>query len=233
MLKQLYWVWVIILVVGCAKEESNQNFIVQGNIEGLKKGTIYLQKLIDSSFVTIDSLSVSGNSNFKFSSELEEPEVLFLRLNKNDDDESAISFFADTGTTTINSSLKNYIFDAKIDGSRHQKILEEYLEMMYKFNDQNLDLIKESLEARSKNDSNNIKKIETDFDNLLKRKYRYTINFAFNNNDSEVSPYLAVNEIPNANPKYLDTIYGALTERVKNSKYGKQLKSLIEDSKQR
>ena len=61
---------------------------------------------------------------------------------------------------------------------------------------------------------------------LLKRKYLYTINFALTNKKLEIAPYLAVNEIGDANIKYLDTIYKSLPEHIKASKYGIQLKAL-------
>jgi hypothetical protein len=64
--------------------------------------------------------------------------------------------------------------------------------------------------------------------NFLKRKYTYTINFALNNGNSEVAPYLAVYEIPNTTVRYLDTIYQTLTPPIKDSKYGKLLKETID-----
>ena len=59
----------------------------------------------------------------------------------------------------------------------------------------------------------------------------YTINFAINNKDSEVAPYLALSEIYDANIKYLDTINNQLTPKVKASKYGKQLQDYINKRK--
>ena len=49
----------------------------------------------------------------------------------------------DLGITEINSTLKNFNFNAKIKGSKQQELLEEYIAIMTKFNNQNLDLIKD------------------------------------------------------------------------------------------
>ena len=57
------------------------------------------------------------------------------------------------------------------------------------------------------------------------------INFALNNKDSEVAPYLALTEIYNAQIKYLDTINTSLTPEVKTSKYGKKLQLFIDNIK--
>lgn len=217
---------VIILFFSC-NNEPEYNFTLNGDIKGLKKGTVYLQRVNDSAFVTIDSVVINGNSQFSIKTNLDEPEVLFLRLNKNDDDESAIPFFAAKGITKIESTLQNFLYDARIEGTKQQQVLENYLKMMARFNEKNLDLIKNSLEARSKNDSLSAAEVDNELNNLLRRKYLYTINYAFSNKDSEVAPYLAVYEIPDANIKFLDTIYKSLDPSIKKSRYGLELEHLI------
>ena len=69
-------------------------------------------------------------------------------------------------------------------------------------------------------------------DNLLKRKYLYAINFAINNKDNEVAPYIALAEIYDANIKYLDTIYNSLTPDIAKSKYGIELEAFIKQRKE-
>ena len=59
----------------------------------------------------------------------------------------------------------------------------------------------------------------------------YTTNFAVNNADFEVAPYLALAEIPDINLKYLDTIQKSLSPKVAKSTYGKKLDVLIKERK--
>lgn len=217
-------------IVSCDRG-NKQNLTVKGHVKDLKKGTVYLQKLADSSLVNLDSLTILGDDNFELHTNIEEPEILFLTLDKNAAEDNTIAFFADKGTTEIYTSLKNFNFDAKINGSEQQKILDEYILMMSKFNNRNLELIKESFESKKEKDSSKIIDYETEYNNLLKRKYLYTINFAINKNNSEVAPYLALTEIPNTSLSYLEKIYDTLTDNIKQSKYGKELKSLILERK--
>jgi hypothetical protein len=100
---------------------------------------------------------------------------------------------------------------------------------MSKFSDRNLELIQESLEASKANDTT--VSFEDNYNKLIKRKYLYTINFAVNHPESEVSPYLAISEVPNTSVKFLEEIYNALSDKVKASKYGLQLKDMIEERK--
>ena len=217
------------MIISCGKNEPN--LTVTGSIKGLKKGSVYLKKIQDTVLVTIDSIVINGNSEFELHSELDSPEVFFLYLDKNSNETDRIRFFADKGITEINTTLKNFLFDAKINGSKQQKTLEEYQLMMSRFNEKNLNLIKENFEAQKDGDTSRFNSIQKEFDNLLKRKYLYTVNFALNNKDSEVAPYLALTEIYNAQIKYLDTINTSLTPEVKNSKYGKELQLFVDNIK--
>jgi len=225
-MKQFIIVLMGLLILSCGKEEQH-DFTLKGHVKGLKKGSVYLQKQQDTIMITVDSLAINGDSNFELHADLTEPEVLFLKLDKNSDEEGTVAFFADKGITEINSTLKNFNFDAIVKGSKQQEILDEYLLMMSKFNNRNLDLIKENFESQKAKDSIKTKALQSNFDKLLKQKYLYTINFAVNHPDSEVSPYLAISEIPNTSINFLQQIYDALTDDVKSSKYGMQLKDFI------
>ncbi|WP_147678550.1 DUF4369 domain-containing protein [Algibacter pacificus] len=225
-MNKILGIFLVSLMMSCGKKQHD--LTVKGHIEGLKKGTVYLKKIKDSGLVSVDSLKINGNPNFELHSSLDTPEVYFLFLNKNSKREDAISFFADKGTTEINTTLKNFIFDAKINGSEQQKVWEQYQEMIRKFNGNNLDLIKEKFEAQIAKDTAKLNSLQKQAENILRRKYLFTVNFALNNKDSEVAPYLALTEIYNAKTSLLDTINVSLTEKVKASKYGKELQSFLE-----
>lgn len=216
-----------VLLVSCTLE-AQHNFTLKGHVKGLKKGTVYLQKQQDTLLITLDSLEIKGDPNFELYANLDEPEVLFLKLDKNASEEEMVVFFADSGVTKINSTLKLFNFNAKIEGSKQQDVLENYMMTISKLNDRNLDLMKENFETLKSKDSITVPSFADQQNNFVKRKYSYTINFALNNKDSEVAPYLAVYEIPNTTIHYLDTIYNTLSAPIKTSKYGKELKATID-----
>ena len=228
-MKKILFACVIILVTSCSKERND--LTVKTSISGLKKGIVYLKKIKDSTLITVDSIIINGNSEFELFSKIESPEVFFLYLDKNSSENDRIAFFADKGLTEIKTSLKNFVFDAKINGSPQQKKWEEYQVMRSRFNDANLDLIKENFEAQRNGDTIKKDSIDKVYNNLLKRKYLYTVNFALNNRDSEVAPYLALTEIYDARLKFLDTINNALSKKVKESKYGLELQNFLDKIK--
>lgn len=222
---------ILISITACSEKESN--LIVSGEVKGLKKGTLYLQKIKDTMLVNVDSVVVNGDANFSLEAFIESPQIMYLYLEKVDDNQydDRIDFFADEGQITINTKLEKFETSANIVGSVNQEKLVEYRKMISRFNDQNLDLIKESFEAEKAEDEEKLMEIDQKYDRLLKRKYLYTVNFAINNKDKEIAPYLALSEVFDANIKYLDTIYTSLTPEVKKSKYGRELKDFLKERK--
>ena len=220
---------LLILTFSCSTNEKKM--IVSGNIDGLKKGTIYLQKQQDSIIVSIDSILLEGNSNFKLETEINEPDIYYLYLDKNDGDSlnDIITFFGNNGEINIQTSLKNFDSSYEISGSKNTELLQEYLSIIRKFNLQNLDLLEIFYKAQIENNQAKIDSVNTQIENLIKRKYLYTLNFATNNSEFEISPYLAVSQIADANQEFLLKLYDTLPEKIKNSKYGKILQTLILD----
>jgi hypothetical protein len=230
-MKKAAFLLVLILITSCGKPEPN--LTVTGTIKGLKKGTLYLQQLQDTILVVMDSVIYNGEDNYSLKSDLEAPEILYLTLDKNaGDDIPRIAFFAVPGIIEINTTLKYFEFDAKITGSPLQEKLNEFKGITSRFNDQNLELIVAKFDAQKSGDSAQIEKANQVSDNLLRRKYLYAINFAMNNKNSEIAPYIALSEIYNANVKYLDTIYNALPKDIASSKYGIELEKFIKQRKE-
>lgn len=229
-MKKLSILFVLLLSLA-ACNQTDSNLVITGKVKNLKKGILYLQKIEDTTLVTIDSLIVKGDPNFVFEANLKSPQVLYLYLDKADATEynDRFLFFAEPGEMTVNTTLENFETDAAITGSVNQGKLEEYQKMMDRFNEQNLNLIKENFDAQKKGDSALVAETEKKMDNLLKRRYLYTVNYALNQKDFAIAPYLAVSEIYDANIKYLDTIHQALSPEVKESKYGKSLEKFLEE----
>lgn len=226
---------VVLTILGCVAcgKETNGNLTITGKVDGLKEGTLFLQKVIDTSLVTLDSLVVNGDPSFSFSTTIDEPELLYLYLDKKDfnDLNDRIDFFAEPGEMTINTTLRRFQNDVKITGSKNQAELEKFKDFMSKFNTKELALLKEGLEAQKDSNSTKIKEINTQINNYAKSRMRYILNYAFTNKDKELTPYIITTETFDANVRFLDTIYQQLTPKIAASKYGKELKALIEKRK--
>jgi uncharacterized protein DUF4369 len=227
MRKVLFFVFGIWLIYSCSKENTNTMY-VNGNIKGLKKGTLYLQKQKDSIIVSVDSIHVIGTDEFLLTDEVTSPEMYFLTLGNGN---KKIAFFGEKDSINIFSRLDKFEEKAKITGSKNQELLNEYLDMKKKFNNKNLDLIKEEFEARKSGIQDSVEIVAKKLKSLNRRKYLYTTNFAVSHANYEVAPYIALTELENANIKLLDTVNSSLSSEIKKSKYGKQLDEFIADIK--
>lgn len=223
----------LLLLVACNKNESKTSLHLTGNIKGLKEGTLYIQRVVDNSLVAIDSIKIDGNSAFTSNIDLKSPEMLYLYLDRGVTNslDNNIMFFAEPGTINIDTNLDSFIVGAKITGSKNQELYEEYKKINSRFNDENLNLIEGKFNAIKSNNTKAIDSINAKQDSNIKRKYLYATNFAVNNKDHEVSPYIALAEIYDINIKYLDTIQKSMTPKVANSLYGKKLTKYVNDIK--
>lgn len=218
-----------ILLVACAKSKEEM-MVVSGSIDGLKKGTLYLQKIEDSALVTLDSLQLRGSGDFTFEYDLESPEVFYLYLKKadNNDINDRITFFGEKGSIAINTTWNGFDSDVSLTGSQtHQKYLE-FQEILTGFNKKDIELVQLSNTL----DSTKLDSLQELADDNLRRRYVYIINFALNNPNSPVSPYVVLNHALDANPKYLDSVSKKMSDEVANTKYGKMLKEYTEGLQQ-
>lgn len=219
----------IVVFASCSEKKSTKNFVLTGNIKGLKKGTLYIQRINDTVLVAIDTIKINGDSHFTSEFDLQSPEMLYLFLDRgvSNSVDNNISFFAETGNMDIQTSLDFFTADVKITGSKNQELYDEYKKVVSRFVDQDLVLIEKRINALKDNKIEEAARIEEEQKGILKRKYLYTTNFAVNHGDYEVAPYVALAEIYDINLKYMDTIQKSMTPKVAKSLYGKKLNDFI------
>jgi hypothetical protein len=223
---KLYYILFLLFIIGCVDE--SQKSTINLDVKGLKKGTLVLKKLSDSSFVKLDSFIVNSGDKINFSVLLDQPEMLFIDLKLNEgSDIKTLNFFAEKSKMDIVTNLENFGYELIVKGSKNDSIYRNYISLNKKFNDQKLDLFKRSFEKSKSNDLDSLKIIEDLVVNINKRQFLHNANFAVRNSEFELSPYIALTDLYESK-KILDTVYKSLSARIKNSKYAKQLKSIID-----
>ena len=232
MKKSIFTIIILIILASC-NNKSETNLQITGNIKGLQKGTLYLKKLGDSTFITIDSMKIDGKSEFESNIDLKSPEMLYLFLDrgKTNSGDNNLMFFAEPGKINIATDLDYFYSKAVITGSKNNELYETYKKISSKYNEQQLELTVAKINALKNKQTDMIASIEEKSNAILKRKYLYAINFAITNKEYEVSPYIALSEINNATIKYLDTIQKSMSPKVAKSRYGLLLTKYVEERK--
>eukprot|EP01090_Pellita_catalonica_P012024 TRINITY_DN2520_c0_g1_i8.p2 TRINITY_DN2520_c0_g1~~TRINITY_DN2520_c0_g1_i8.p2 ORF type:complete len:211 (-),score=50.21 TRINITY_DN2520_c0_g1_i8:937-1569(-) len=203
---------------------------IRDRIKGLKKGTLYLQKMKDTLLVSVDSMALLGDDKFILTDNVESPVMYYLTFDGNTTDKH-IMFFGEEGEITINDKIEEFGFKPEIKGSKNQEVMNEYRKINQRFMEQRLDFVKKEVEARQAQDEVQLEQVEADYKKMVRRRFLFSTNFAIANADSEAAPYIALSELYDANIQLLDTINNSLTDKVKNSEYGKRLQKFVDDIK--
>ena len=224
-MKKFLFFILLILFTNCSNH-NDEMMILDLQVEGFKKGKIYLQKINDSVLVNVDSIYVEDDSYLQFKQKINSPEIFYIVLNISKND-NRIEFFAENSDITIKSNLKKFNSDYTVTGSFNDSIYRDYQNIIKKFNYEKLDLIEKSINLTKMQKFDSVNLIENEIQNINKRKLLYSLNYAVNNGNSSVAPYIAINNFKNNDKLILDTIFRSLDKDVLESKYGKMLGKLI------
>ncbi len=230
MKKTIFLLALIISIVSC-KRENEMN--IEATITGLKKGTVYLQKIQDSSLINLDSIIVDGQDTFSLSTVVESPELFYVYVDKVDGTEynDRITFFGEKGELKLNTHLDKINSKVNITGSKNHRIYIEYQNSLKNINAELGKANLEFIQAQLKNDQEGIVALDKKISSLMRSKYLRAIQFALNHKRTSVAAFIGAREISEANVKYLDSIYNGLSKKAKNTIYGKELALLIQDRK--
>ena len=228
-----YSILIVLLILSCSIEQKN--FELSGKIDGLTSEKIYL---LESNSIILDSTKIDDSSLFALKCYIEEPQILTLRLGNSDTDE--VEFFAETGTMTLSTTSKRFQFDAQFSGSKQQLKLKEFNSFIIKFEEEDLELLELQIQESIKGNQKEIDSISILREKLEKRKILFVINYITNNSKEIISPYLALKynkEIKEVAAiqggvftgfDYLTKIYNSYKKEILESKYGIELKKIIE-----
>lgn len=225
---------ILLLFAACEKEnKKDYNLHISGNIKGIKQGKLFIQQLKDTSLVVIDSIIFNGKSTFDSYLTIDSPEMLYFFLDRGQTNslDNNLVVFAEPGELSLETNLETFYADAVVKGSKNNDLYLNFKKINARFSNQQLGLIEKEINAQKNSNLVQLDSIQKAKEQLLKRKYLYAINFALTQKEYEVSPYIALSEIYDAQIKYLDTIHHSMSPKVAQSKYGKLLTEFIEKRK--
>ena len=87
------------ILSSCGEKKQEKDLLITGNIKGLKKGTLYIQKLQDTTLVALDTIKINGDSHFTSELDIDSPEMYYLFLDRGVTNslDNNIPFFAEKG----------------------------------------------------------------------------------------------------------------------------------------
>lgn len=219
---------LVSLFISCTSKTDSNQMLLHGEIRDLRKGTVYLERQQDTNYITIDSINLYGTGEFSFSQKLDSPELLHLHVKLDNGEliEDRITVFAEAGEISLNANLKE--FDKpKITGSENHEKLVDFYKFISRYDDQQVDLLLELIQAQQDGDEELATKLEKDRHDAKLRSYLGVINFAIQNKDYDVAAFVMLQEAPEVHPRMLDSVYKNLNSKVREGLYGKMLEQHI------
>ena len=114
-----YFLVLFFLFLSCSKTENSNNFSLRVEVDGLKKGTLYLEKFSDSSLFKIDSGYFNGNNSVEFKGKIEGPEIMILSLTyENELVPKQLPFFVEKSEMIVKTRLKDFGYKVYSKGSK-------------------------------------------------------------------------------------------------------------------
>ena len=129
---------------------------------------------------------------------------------------------------TLSTTSKRFQFDAQFSGSKQQSNLDEFNSYLIKFEEEDIELLEIQIEESMKSNQKNIDSISILRDKIEKRKILFIINYIENKKEEIISPYIALKYNMNVQADYLSKIYNSYSKEISDSKYGIELKKILE-----
>lgn len=209
---------LFVFMISCSTEGQ---FRIEGRLSGFKQGKIYLQKIVNSTYVSLDSISVLGDTDLSFGGPIESPEVLWLYIQKKEN--SRLPLFVEPGGVLRFEGHIDSLFQLRYSGSASQDKLIEYQSIAREYNVRMAEAYTNRLDALKNGDQSAAEKYDRVYRSTLKNRYFFTVQFALNNPNSPASPYVVLNNVSNFSMRLLDSVVHSFDQEVRTSLYGKSL----------
>jgi peroxiredoxin len=126
MKKLSYWSWLVpfttLVFTACQSEETP---FLEGTVQNLSNGTVYLKRYDNKSFFTIDSAIVK-DGKFAFKGNPKTPEIYGISLEGADEDPfKTYLFILDTATAQIQLDTTDNFALTRVEGSAEHALLEQ------------------------------------------------------------------------------------------------------------
>ena len=216
----------IVFLVSCSSNTKNTEVTII--VDGLKKGTVYLQKITESGLVNLDSIESNGNEKLNLSLNLEHPELLYAYLDKFDGSSfnDRLAFFAEPGEIQISTTLNNFENAAVVSAGLEHEEFKKLQQMLSRFTKKDFELMQLAQTDRI-TDEHFVDSIVNQSNSNNIKRYQFIANYALTNPNKYVSAYLITSEGEELNPRWKDSIFNSFSDAIKKSKYGQLLNSQL------
>jgi len=207
-------------------QSAKDEYSIKGSIDGVDKGKVYLQKIVNGQPKTVDSTDISGGK-FAFKGKLEIPDFRVLRLNDRD---YFAQFFLDNANITV-AAKKDSLRATKITGSPTNDVFKTYVAEMDKLSKDVMALQGKYQNAMASNDQDAANKAKIDYQAMIDNNKVFTKNFIKEHSNSVVSAFILMQFASQLESKEVEEMVGKFAPEIEKSEYVTQLKEFVQEQK--
>ncbi|MDT8401810.1 MAG: TlpA disulfide reductase family protein [Bacteroidales bacterium] len=174
---------VTALIISCS---SDPRYVVEGELEGMDEGMIYLQKRESGQFVTIDSASVEDGAFEMTGGSVDYPDSYYLSIAGK---RGSLMLFLENAKIKV-SGHADSLYQARVEGSASQDDYNRYNSGLEPFYEKNQSLFEEIRAARQEGDEEKAKGLEEERNFLYEQINDYNIEFIESNPASYATPMI-------------------------------------------
>lgn len=207
-------------------QSAKDEYSIKGSIDGVEKGKVYLQKLVDGQPKTVDSTDIAGGK-FSFKGKMEIPDFRVLRLN---DREYFAQFFLDNASVTV-AAKKDSLRATKITGSPTNDVFRLYVTEMDKLSKEISGLQQKYQEAMSTGNTEAGDKAKIDYQAMIDNNKVFTKNFIKEHSNSVVAPFILMQLVSQLESNDVEEMVSKFAPEIDKSEYVVKLKEYIQEQK--
>lgn len=207
-------------------QSAKDEYSIKGSIDGVDKGKIYLQKLVDGQPKTVDSTELSGGK-FSFKGKMDIPDFRLLRLN---DREYFAQFFLDDASVTV-AAKKDSLRATKITGSPTNDVFRAYVAEMDKLSKEVMGIQEKYQSAMSTGNADAANKAKIDYQAMMDNNKVFTKNFIKEHSNSVVSAFILLQYASQLESNDVADIVSKFAPEIDKSEYVVKLKELVDEQK--
>ncbi len=181
-----YRIYLLVLVFAACQPVEEKTFHLQGQVDGIDNGMVYLQDRVHGVMVNVDSAVIAGG-NFTFSGSLDHPRMMFLRVNEID---PRLFVFMENEEMGIFIDPEQPA-DYEVHGSASHDILEEFNQLVALHNHNIREIQQKILEAEVMGLEEDAADLTESYHTTVESKQKAKKNFIREHNDQSVAVYLA------------------------------------------
>lgn len=217
-MRKLFVIFILpLMIISC---NSKDGYKIEGNISGIEDSQLFLQKMEDREWTSIDS-TTAEKGEFAFTGELTGPELLKVSL---DEGNEGFLLFAENAEITVEGS-KDSLNKLSISGSSAHDDFTHFTDSVQAYEQEMGRIYQAYQRARRDEDEEQIANIQSDLQNIYEERRDFISEYGKSNTNSVIGPYIISNFlVPYMDYTELDSIYQIIPPEIKKTRYAERLK---------